>query len=163
MSLSLRLISHQASRAGVALIAVALLALFATAGCQMASSGGGGTPPPPASATISVCNDGTPNCPSAASFSVAALRDLVISVTWDNVPAGHHVQTVALLLPSGDPYQQSDLAFLIADGAAGAFSSARIVPVAGTSIPQRQLTGAWSVQASLDGQPVASLPLEFTP
>jgi len=163
MLLPQRVIGHRtASRPGLTTVGLLLLVV---GGCQMESSGnGGGNPPPPTSATVSVCNDGTPDCPAATSFSVSGLRDLVVSVAWDNVPSGHHVQTVALFLPGGEiPYQQADLAFLIPDGAVGSFSSTRVVPVAGTAIPQRQLTGAWSVQASLDGQPVATLPVEFTP
>ncbi|MGB0034720.1 MAG: hypothetical protein WBP79_04510 [Candidatus Acidiferrales bacterium] len=128
---------------------------------SMNSSGGG--PPLPASAAISLCDDGTPNCPPAASFSVAALRDLIIHVTWENVPAGNHVQTLEILSPGGDPYQSTQTGFLISDATGGSFSSSRVLPVVGTWIPQRHLTGQWSVRASLDGQPIATQPVEFTP
>jgi hypothetical protein len=148
-----------------ALAAVVLLAaLLGAPACQMQSmqGDGGGSMPPPATATISLCDDGMPECPAASSFGVNAVRDLVINVAWQNVPPGHHVQTLTVLAPSGLPYQQTDLAFLISDSP-GSFSAKRVIPVVGTSIPQRQLMGAWSVQASLDGQLVTSRDLEFTP
>jgi len=147
------------------LTAVGLLALACTCGCQTQQGASGGPiPAPPAvSAAISFCNDGTQNCEPATSFSVASLRDLVITVAFQNVPAGNHVQQLEILLPGGAPYRVTRGGFLIADGATGSFSFSRNLAVAGSPVSLRHVTGEWAVRASLDGQVVATESVELNP
>ena len=135
--------------------------LSACQGQTMAPIGGGPRPSP--SATISFCDDGVEGCVVADTFSLAVLRDMVIKVSWQNLPPGNHVQSMDILLPGGGLYQSNQTGLFIADGMPGSTTTTRILPVGGTWISQRQLTGEWSVSASLDGQPVASQTVQFNP
>jgi hypothetical protein len=141
--------------------AVALLLLSSCGGQTMAPIVGG--PPLSPSATISFCDDGVEGCVAASTFSVAVVRDLVIKVSWQNVPPGNHVQGMEIMLPGGGLYQSNQTGIFIADAAPGSATTTRILPVGGTWISQRQLTGEWSVNASLDGQPRASQMVQFNP
>lgn len=133
--------------------------------CQMQSSaaGGGGNHRQPVAASISFCDDAVAGCPAATGFSVETARDIVIQVTWINVPEGNHVQTLALSMPGGGLYQQTQSSFAIDAGASGTVTLKRILPVAATWIQQRSITGKWNVDAALDGQPVTSEMLEINP
>ena len=144
---------------------VAALMLVGASACQMQSmsGNGGGAPPPAVSASISFCDDGVASCPPASSFSVASLRDLVVKINWENVPAGNHTGSLELLMPGGAAYRVTQDGFLIPGSSAGPFSAQRTFPVVGTAISQRHMTGNWSVRASLDGQPIATQFVELTP
>jgi hypothetical protein len=137
---------------------IAALMLVGASACQMQSTpgNGGGSPPPVVSAIISFCDDGVASCPAASSFSVASLRDLVVKINWENVPAGNHTEILELLLPGGGEYRVTQTGFLIPGSSAGSFSTLRSFPVVGTAISQRRITGSWSVRASIDGQPIAT-------
>lgn len=143
----------------------ALLMIVFACGCQMQSSGNRGPVPPtaPVSATITFCNDGMENCEPATVFSVAGLRDLVINVAFENVPPGNHVQQLEILLPGGGPYRVTQRGLLISGDVAGAYSLTRNLAVVGTPISLRHMTGMWSVRASLDGQVIATQPVELNP
>jgi hypothetical protein len=149
---------------GLVFLALAGLAgLLAGCAAQTSADGGGGNPLPPIAASISFCDDGVSGCPAASAFSVETARDVVIQVTWRNVPEGNHVQTLALSMPGGGLYQQTQTAFAIDAGAPGSVTLKRILPVAATWIQQRTITGQWTVEASLDGQPVTSQMIEMNP
>jgi Coenzyme PQQ synthesis protein D (PqqD) len=92
-----------------------------------------------------------------------AAREIVIQVVWTIVPAGNHVQTLAFSIPGGGLYQQTQTAFLVDGCAPGSVTLKRILPVAATWIQQRSITGPWTVEAVLDGQPVTSQALEMNP
>jgi len=143
----------------------AALILLGASACQMQStSGNGGGPPPPAlSAIISFCDDGVASCPPASSFSVASMRDLVVKINWENVPAGNHTEGLELLLPGGGEYRVTQAGFLIPGSSTGSISTHRTFPVVGTAISLRQIRGNWSMRASLDGQPVATQMVELNP
>ncbi len=144
---------------GVVLIAAALSA------CQAGptSAGGANPPPQPASAIVSFCDDGTPDCTPAMSFSVSSLRDLVITVAWENLTPGNHVQQLEIDIPAGGPFQVTNSAFLIPDSSSGSFATTRILPVDGTWIRQRQITGQWTMRVSLDGQAITTQAVELNP
>jgi hypothetical protein len=144
---------------------LAALTLAGASACQMQSmsGNGGGAPPPAVSASISFCDDGVASCPPESSFSVASLHDLVVKIRWENVSAGNHTETLELLIPGGAAYRVTQDGFLIPGSSAGPFSAQRTFPVLGTPISQRQMTGNWSVRASLDGQPIATQTVELTP
>jgi hypothetical protein len=127
------------------------------------TANGGGPPPLVPSAAITFCDDGSPNCPSATSFHVASVRDVVIKVSWDNLPQGNHVQTLEIMIPGGGLYQSTQTAFLTDSSSSGLFAATRVLPVAGAWIQQRQMTGDWLVRVSLDGQVVASQILALNP
>jgi hypothetical protein len=150
--------------ATLAFVSLCAMAIFS--GCQVGTTsagGGGGNPPPAPSATISLCDNGVANCPAATSFSVNTARDVVIQVAWENVPAGTHVQNLEISMPGGGLFQSSQTAFLIDGTGPGSASTSRLLPVAGTWIQQRHITGQWSMQVSLDGQPITSQIVEMNP
>ena len=148
-----------------ALLAGAMLWLgMGVAGCQVGTtSSNGGGPPPVPDATVSFCDPGDGACAAATSFSVAAMRDLVVNVNWENLPAGHHTQLLEILQPGGGLYQASQTSFLVADSSQSAMTVTRTLPVAGSWISQRQITGEWSVRVSLDGSAITSQAVQLNP
>jgi hypothetical protein len=152
---------NQRSLLGVVAV---LLVTVALAGCMESSSANGGGPPPPVpSAAFTFCDDGDPVCTPASSFSVGSVRDLVIKISWDNLPPGNHVQTLEIVMPGGGLYQSTQTAFLTDSASSGLLASTRLLPVAGTWIQQRQMTGDWLVRVSLDDQVVASEMVALNP
>jgi hypothetical protein len=125
-------------------------------GCQTNSPSAAKVPPTPPNAALTFCESGYSDCSPASSFSVSTVRDVKINVAWENVPAGNHVQKLEILVPSGGLYQQATTAFAIPDDSTEPFVAMRSLPVAGTWIQQRQITGEWTVRVSLDGQVIAS-------
>jgi hypothetical protein len=149
-----------------ALLGCAALCLAAGfSACQTGmSSGNGGNPPPPVTgATVSFCDNGDGACTAATSFSVASLRDLVINVNWENLSAGNHTQMLEVLQPGGGLYQASQSSFLAGGASQGSLTMTRTVPVAGTWISQRRMTGEWSVRVSLDGKTITSQTVQLNP
>jgi hypothetical protein len=159
-----RQLGNGCNRSNVLGIAALLLFAVGSSGCLGSSSANGGGPPPLVpSAMIAFSDDGTPDCTPATSFRVAEMRDLVIKVTWENLPAGNHLQTLEIMIPGGGLYQATRTAFLIDSSSSGTFATTRILSVAGTWIPQRQITGDWVVRASLDDQVIASQIVALNP
>ncbi len=156
------------SARGVLLAAMVCCSLT-VAGCGAAGTigltppGGGGSPAAVPAAVVSFCDSSGSSCTPASSFSVSSLRELGIVVTWSNVPPGTHAQTLTLLLPNGNVYQAIESSFLVPSGSTGPVTAVRSIPVAGTFIPQRSLTGMWAVQVSLDDQRVTSQTLRLDP
>ena len=150
-------------------LAVILCGALLSAGCsgQMAASNGssppGGGPAPSPAASVTLCDNQTPGCPPASTFTLSTLRGIDISVAWSNLRAGAHTQKLSLRLPNGDLYQSLESGFLISDFSAGSTTTIRTLPVAGTFITQRQLIGDWTLEVSLDEQPLASLVVHFDP
>jgi hypothetical protein len=145
--------------------AFVLLSAIGFSGCQMAmTSANGGAPAAAApAASFSFCNKEAPGCSSETSFSTAATRDLEVKVSWQNVPAGNHVQTLEILIPGGNLYQQTQVAFGVPQGLTEPLVAILILPVAGTWIQQRQMMGEWTARISLDGQVIATQTVELTP
>ena len=142
--------------------ALATLAL-AAAGCAAAGGGGSaGFPPPPAAATFTLCNQGESGCAAPDPYSLATLRDLSITVNWIHVPEGAHTGTIEVLEPAGGLYQARNISFL-ADAPDSSSQSNITVPIAGSWIVQRAVTGQWSVRISLDGQVVSQQNVQFQP
>ena len=121
-------------------------------------------------------------------FPIADLRDLFVFVVWPGV-TGQHVQTVEFLLPGGSIYSSRKTRFsiggasplparaaphLVADAnkvhpegittllmkSRGDSSVLTVLPVGGTYITQRNLSGTWRVRVFLDDRLV--LESEFT-
>jgi hypothetical protein len=143
--------------------ALCLAAGFSACQTGMTSGNGGNPPPPVTGATVSFCDDGDGACTAATSFSVASLRDLVISVNWENLSAGNHTQMLEVLQPGGGLYQASQSSFLAGGASQSSLTMTRMVPVAGTWISQRRMTGEWSVRVSLDGKAVTSQTVQINP
>jgi hypothetical protein len=160
-------LSRQTKVNGATILLAGCIALIAAGlpACQMeATSASGGNPPPqPVSAIVSFCDDGIPDCTPAMSFSVSSLRDLVITVAWENLTPGNHVQQLEIDIPAGGPFQVTKSAFLIPDSSSGSFTTTRILPVDGTWIRQRQITGQWTMRVSLDGQAITTQAVELNP
>lgn len=111
-------------------------------------------------------------------FYLTEVRDLFVFVAWGKV-SGEHTARIRLLLPDGNLYLQTETRFTTQPQPAAAARSpgkvqvARIsrgeptimleLPVAGTHITQRSLTGAWTVEVELDGRPVARRSLILLP
>ena len=147
----------------ILLAGVVVLATLQFSGCQMTSADGGPPPPAPATATFLFCDKEAPSCDNETSFSATSTRDLEVKVSWQNVPAGNHVQTLEILLPGGNLYQQTQMAFGVEQGSSEPLVAIQTLPVAGTWIQQRHMMGEWTARVSLDGQVVASQTVELTP
>jgi len=141
-------------------ICAALMACICLLGCaenSPMSSGGTGTPTSAdASAAVTVCNVTPDGCNQNTSFSLATIRDLSVHVQWTNVAPGTQTQTLQLLDPAGGSYQVTNSSFVVADGGNGQAATDVLIPIRGSMITQRQITGAWTVQLMLNGKPVAS-------
>jgi len=146
----------------ILLAGVVLFAALQFSGCQMTSADGG-THPPPATATFSFCDKEAPSCDNETSFSATSTRDLEVKVSWQNVPVGNHVQTLEILLPGGNLYQQTRMAFGVEQGSSEPLVAIQTLPVSGTWIQQRHLMGEWTARVSLDGQVIATQTVELTP
>ena len=156
------------STARAALMAAALCWAISSAGCSAQSpvAGGGApplAPPPSASAAVSFCDNPNPGCASASAFSLGSLRALNVFVAWNNVPAGTHAQKLRFLLPNGNVYQALETSFEVTQQPAGSFTTVQALPVAGSFITRRSLTGPWQVEVSLDGQTMAAPVVQFNP
>jgi len=88
---------------------------------------------------------------------------LEVKISWENVPAGNHVQTLEILIPGGNLYQQTQMAFFVPQGSTEPLVAIQTLPVAGTWIQQRHMLGEWTTRVSLDGQVVATETVELTP
>jgi hypothetical protein len=155
----------KASRATILLACYIALIVTGLPACLLgsASTGGGNPVPQPVSAVVSFCDDGTPDCTPATSFSVSSLRDLLITVAWEHLPPGNHVQKLEIDIPAGGPFQVTQSGFLILGSSPGSYTATRILPVDGTPIRQRQITGEWTVRVSLDGQAITTQAVELNP
>ncbi|HMD32465.1 MAG TPA: hypothetical protein VKG84_11185 [Candidatus Acidoferrales bacterium] len=143
-------------------IVLGLYALAALAGCGGMDSSQV-QPVPHLEAEVVLCNSSMANCTSQESFSVQVVRDLNVMVNWQNLPAGTHTQRVSFVLPSGDFYKAYEKSFAVEDGSNGALTTVQALPVAGTWITQRRLTGAWTVSLELDGQALSTQTFQLTP
>jgi hypothetical protein len=117
----------------------------------------------PASAAVFFCGQNNNACAPSTSFQLSTLRDLLIFVRWDNLPAGNHLQTLDIFLPDGNPYQTIETSFEVAAGPAGSHTNVNALPVAGTWLARRPFPGAWSVEVSLDGQFVTRQTVQLVP
>lgn len=120
---------------------------------------------------IFFCDVSTTDCRSSNStFTVGALRDLYVFVTWPNV-IGDLLQTVEFYLPDGTLYMKKDTPFRVLSGGSTALAVpgatpvpdqfltssqgvptvVTMLPVAGTYITQYNLLGIWSVRVLLNG------------
>jgi hypothetical protein len=140
-----------------------LLAAIGFSGCQMTSADGGTPVAAQPSATLLFCDKEASGCSGETSFSTAATRDLEVKVSWQNVPAGNHVQTLEILIPGGNLYQQTQMAFGVPQGSTEPLVSIQTLPVAGTWIQQRHMMGEWTARVSLDSQVVATQTVQLTP
>ena len=149
----------------ILLAAALVLSSIGFCACQMGmTSADGGTPAvSPPSATFVFCDKEASGCSGETTFSAAATRDLEVKVSWKNVPAGNHVQTLEILLPGGNLYQQTQMAFGVQQGSSEPLVAIQTLPVAGTWIQQRNMMGEWTARVSLDGQVVTTQTLELTP
>jgi hypothetical protein len=122
--------------------------------------------PPPPSVAVKFCDVfGDPNCTAKNVFSLRQIRDLIIWVNWQNVPTGTHTQTVTIYFgqPSSSPFTTYSNAFAINAVPVGQAQLMVDFPIAGTVISQRQLTGTWTVQVSLDSVLMATQTFQLTP
>ena len=156
-------VNHKRFGSTLLLAVLVLLAAIGFSGCQMTSADGGPPAAAPPSATFSFCDKEASGCSGETSFSVAATLDLEVKVSWQNVPAGNHVQTLEILIPGGNLYQQTQMAFGVPQGETEPLVAIQTLPVAGTWIQQRQMIGEWTARVSLDGQVVATQTVQLTP
>lgn len=153
---------NKVSQLNMMSVAGVFLAAMSFAGCQM-SSADGGAPSLAPTATFTFCDHEASDCEAGATFSVAATRDLEVEVSWQNVPAGNHVQTLEILAPGGNLYQQTQTPFQAPESSTAPLVSIQTLPVAGTWIQQRNIMGAWTARVSLDGQAIATQTVGLTP
>jgi hypothetical protein len=126
------------------------------------------------------CQSATPECRGlGTSFDIGKLRDLYVFATWPDL-SGNFTQTIEFYLPDGSLYLKKSTPFMVRNGQplarrqAGStlpewmFTKSRGVPavvtplpVAGTFITQRNLTGTWTVRVLLDGALVKTAQFQF--
>ena len=156
------------------LFATTLAWLLVVSGCgaiqQPGNSGlpgGGGAPADaPGTAAVSFCNAAQTNCQSqSANFSMTTsnIPDLNIKVDWASVLPGAHSQEIRLVMPNGDLFQRLQDTFMVTTNGNGTATVNRNIPIAGSFISQRQITGGWKVQVSLDGKDKATGDLQLNP
>lgn len=165
MTTSLHLEAKQNPGNRAAIFLTALLAVgIVLAGCGQMPS----TPVPafmqsaPTSAKVTLCDSTAASCADSTSFSLAAMRDLNISVAWQNVTQDTHTQTTRVFTPNGELFQATEVAFLIPEGSDGTTTTLQTLPVVGTWITARQMTGQWTITVDLDGQPMATSSVQLT-
>lgn len=127
-------------------------------------------PPAPAApvATIHFCGNDVYSSaicdPADNAFSVNTTRDITMFVSWQNV-TGTHVQKLVFIMPNGDPYQAISTTFDTTTGqglqAITPPTVSNVLPVSGTWIQQRGITGAWTVQIFLDDVYITQTTLNF--
>jgi hypothetical protein len=115
----------------------------------------------PASATVSFCAGSEKGCAQASSFPVSSTRDLITNLRWSNVSAGMHTQKVRYVLPEGAVYQEREASFSLPEGSTSGMDLQDGLPVLGSFISTRQLTGKWLVEVYLDDKLISTTPLEF--
>jgi len=117
----------------------------------------------PVAMAVKLCDSSSEGCSGSGSLSIGTMRDLSLDVEWQNVPAGTHTQQIALVQPNGVVYQTVSHGFSVPDGTLGSPALNDVIPVAGTFITQRSLTGQWSVEISLDGKTIGVQSFQFAP
>ncbi len=121
-------------------------------------------PPPPGAPTaaVSFCDQTENGCASSGSFAVGGTRSLNVGIEWTNLTPGTHSQKVSFVMPSGDEYQTFETSFVVADGSSAPVALSQELPIEGTWIAQRRLTGMWQVNYFLDGRPMGSQAVQLT-
>lgn len=66
-------------------------------------------------------------------------------------------------MPDGRRYQETKLDFRIPEVSNAPVSSMRTIPIAGTWIQTRHVTGVWKVRYSLDGKLLATSDFRIEP
>ena len=105
----------------------------------------------PPSASVSICNQTEAGCASANAYSLSTVRDLSVTVTWSHVAEGTHTQTLEFLDPKGGLFSVRNTSFSVNADNSNAQTSV-LLPIAGTFITQRAITGQWAVRVTLDTQ-----------
>jgi hypothetical protein len=121
------------------------------------------SPQPTVAAAMTVCNKTPDGCSQQPSFSLVAIRDLAIHVDWKNVTPGTRTQKLEMLDPGGGSYQVLNTSFVEEDGGNGAAATDVLIPISGSMITQRSITGTWTLRVSLDEQTVATQSITFAP
>jgi hypothetical protein len=144
-------------------LAMALFASLGIVGCAGTSVSNVLPPPvqPQIAASISVCNKTPDSCSDAQTFSLAQIRDLAIHVDWKNVPQGTRTQKLEMFDPGGGSYQVLNTSFVEEDGGNGEVQTDSLIPISGSMITQRGITGTWMFRVSLDGQVIATQNVTF--
>jgi hypothetical protein len=149
-----------------------LVGISGCAGAGVTTNGsgtqGGGTGPTvtPATAMVSFCSAAQTNCQSqSANFSLETsnIPTLNVRVDWANVAAGTHSQEMRLLMPNGNLFERLQNTFVVPRSGDGSASVNRNIPIVGSYIAQRQLTGGWKVRVSLDGKVITTGDLRLDP
>ena len=161
--MSFDMAKRKRTRDGLVLTVALLLGLglLMAFGCGQYQTSMPPTPGSP-SAAVSFCNQTENGCAASGSFAVGGTRSLNVAIEWQNLSAGTHSQKVSFLMPNGDEYQTFETSFVVADGSTSPVSMSQELPIEGTWIAQRRLTGMWQVNYFLDGQPMGSQAVQLT-
>ena len=63
---------------------------------------------------------------------------------------------MSVFSPDGELFQAMEIAFAIPEGSPGTATTVQTLPVVGTWITQRQITGTWKITVALDDQDIAT-------
>lgn len=135
-----------------ALLAVVSLAL---AGCQPQSSSANERVVSPPSAAISFCSSRPAGCAPGSVFSVTGTHDLAVKTSIEHVAPGDHTQSLEITMPDGRQYEETKVGFRVPENSNVPVPGVRTIPIAGTWIQTRNVTGVWKVRYSLDGKLLA--------
>lgn len=67
------------------------------------------------------------------------------------------------MMPDGRRYEETKVAFRILENSKAPVSGMRTIPIAGTWIQTRRVTGIWKVRYSLDGKLLATSEFRLEP
>lgn len=166
--------SKKAAQPGLPLFLLAAV-LFAAgipgrAQGQSAAAQAAHPPGPPVMASLFFCTSNDVQCRTKINeFVLEDVRDLFVFSAWKHV-SGEHVQELRFYLPDGNLYQSIETKFTTDPNGkkAGVKNTVRsrddsalsvALPVAGTHITQRSLSGEWKVDLLLDGKRITSTTL----
>ncbi len=120
-------------------------------------------PAQPLAATVTVCSQTGSGCAAGQQFSLRTTRAVGVRVNWNNVAPGTHTQTVEFIEPGGGTYHVVSTSFASSAADQGNAQTNALIPVAGSWVTQRSITGKWTLRVSLDGTNVSTQTVELTP
>lgn len=114
-------------------------------------------------ATVTFCSHKPAACSSADDFSIGATSELEIKTAIEHAAPGNHTQSLEIVMPDGRQYQETKVGFRVVAESTEPVEAMRTIPIAGTWVQSRHVTGVWKVRCSLDGQVLATAEFRLEP
>jgi hypothetical protein len=132
-------------------------------GCQPQSSSAHERIVSPRGAEVSFCSSQPVGCVPGTVFSVRDTQALAVETSIEQIAPGDHMQSLEIMMPDGRRYEETKVAFRVPENSNAPVPGVRMVPIAGTWIQTRQVTGIWKVRYSLDGKLLATSDFRLEP